>query len=91
MRNKFLFTFHFILLISLHSFAFAELPEPLDPKAQENMSFEERRAQGLRIREALQKASPEERKIYREKVHEKLQALSPEERREFHQKMKAQW
>lgn len=71
--------------------ASAEIPEPPNPLANANLTFDQRLEQMKQIDAALLKATPEERKAYWQKMRDQMKALSPEDRKLVHEKMKAQW
>lgn len=69
----------------------AVIPEPPNPLANINLTFDQRLEQMKQTDAALLKATPEERKEYRHKMRDQMKALSPEDRKLVHEKMKAQW
>ena len=80
-----------LLGISVFSLAGAAIPEPPNPLATINLTFDQRLEQMKQTDAALLKVTPEERKEYWHKMRDQMQALSPEDRRLVHEKMKAQW
>ena len=80
-----------ILMVSTIGIASAALPEPQDPQAVANMSFEQRLQMSRDLQEQFKQATPEERRAYRQKLHAKFKALSPEDRKALRDKMHAQW
>ena len=77
--------------ISAFSFAYAAIPEPPNPLANINLTFDQRLEQMKQTDAILLKATPEERKEYWHKMRDQMKALSPEDRKLVHEKMKAQW
>ena len=77
--------------ISVFSLAGAAMPEPPNPLANSNLTFDQRLEQMKQTDAALLKATPEERKEYWHKMRDQMKALSPEDRKLVHEKMKAQW
>jgi len=77
--------------ISVFSLAGAAIPEPPNPLANINLTFDQRLEQMKQTDAALLKATPEERKEYWHKMRDQMKALSPEDRKLVHEKMKAQW
>ena len=73
------------------SFAGAAIPEPPNPLANINLTFDQRLEQMKQIDAALLKATPEERKVYWHQRRDQMKALSPEDRKLVQEKMKAQW
>ena len=80
-----------LLSISAISLAGAAIPEPPNPLANINLSFDQRLEQMRQIDAALLKATPEERKAYWHQRRDQMRALSPEDRKLVQEKMKAQW
>ncbi len=76
---------------SVVSMASATIPEPPNPLANINLTFDQRLEQMKQTDAALLKATPEERKAYWHKMRDQMKALSPEDRKLVHEKMKAQW
>ncbi|MBT8535746.1 DUF3106 domain-containing protein [Polynucleobacter paneuropaeus] len=77
--------------ISIFSLAGAAIPEPPNPLANSNLTFDQRLEQMKQTDAALLKATPEEPKEYWHKMRDQMKALSPEDRKLVHEKMKAQW
>ena len=73
------------------SLAVAALPEPPNPLANANLTFDQRFEQLQQTDVALLKATPEERKVYWNKMRDQMKALSLGDRKLVHEKMKAQW
>ena len=73
------------------SLAGAAIPEPPNPLANINLTFDQRLEQMKQIDAALLKATPEERKVYWDQRRDQMKALSPEDRKLVQEKMKAQW
>jgi len=80
-----------LLNVSVISLAGAAIPEPPNPLANINLSFDQRFEQMKQIDAALLKATPEERKAYWQQRRDQMKALSPEDRKLLQEKMKAQW
>ncbi len=80
-----------LLNVSLISLAGAAIPEPPNPLANINLSFDQRFEQMKQIDAALLKATPEERKAYWHQRRDQMKVLSPEDRQLLQIKMKAQW
>ena len=82
----------FILCISaLVSNAFASLPDPIDPKASVNFSFEQRIAHTRQLYAQLKGATSAERLAYFEKSIETIKKLTPEERLVLSEKFKSKY
>ena len=77
--------------ISVMSVASAVIPEPPNPLATANLSFDQRLEQMKQTDAALLKATPEERKAYWQKMKAQMKAMTPEDRKMLHQKMKVDW
>lgn len=80
-----------LLSISVISLACAAIPEPPNPLANINLSFDQHFEQMKQIDAALLKATPEERKAYWHQRRDQMKALSPEDRKLLQEGMKAQW
>ena len=80
-----------LLNVSLISLAGAAIPEPPNPLANINLSFDQRFEQMKQIDAALLKATPEERKAYWHQRRDQMKVLSPEDRQLLQIKIKAQW
>ena len=80
-----------LLNVSVISLAGAAIPEPPNPLANINLSFDQRFEQMKQIDAALLKATPEERKAYWHQRRDQMKVLSPEDRQLLQIKMKAQW
>ena len=77
--------------ISVISLAGAAIPEPPNPLANINLTFDQRLEQMKQIDAALLKATPEERKVYWHQRRDQMKTLSPEDRKLVQEKMKSQW
>jgi len=77
--------------ISVFSLVGAVIPEPPNPLANINLTFDQRLEQMKQTDAALLKATPAERKEYWHKMRDQMKALSPEDRKLVHEKMRAQW
>ncbi len=80
-----------LLEVLLISVAGAAIPEPPNPLANANLTFDQRLDQMKRIDAELLQATPDERKAYWHKVQDQMKALSPEDRKLVRQKMRTQW
>ena len=80
-----------LLNVSLISLAGAAIPEPPNPLANINLTFDQRFEQMKQIDAALLKATPEERKVYWHQRRDQMKTLSPEDRKLVQEKMKSQW
>ena len=76
---------------SVISLAGAAIPEPPNPLANINLTFDQRLEQMKQIDAALLKATPEERKVYWHQRRDQMKTLSPEDRKLVQEKMKSQW
>ena len=76
---------------SVISLAGAAIPEPPNPLANINLTFDQRLEQMKQIDAALLKATPEERKVYWHQRRDQMKTLSPEDRKLIQEKMKSQW
>ena len=76
---------------SVFSLASAVIPEPPNPLANFNLTFEQRFEQMKQTDAALLKATPEERKAYWHRMRDQMKALSSEDRKLIQEKMRAQW
>ena len=72
--------------ISIASLASAAIPEPPNPLANINLTFDQRLEQMKQTDATLLKATPEERKEYWHKMRDQMKALSPEDRKLVHEK-----
>jgi hypothetical protein len=77
--------------VLVFSLAGAAIPEPPNPLANINLTFDKRLEKMEQNFVTLVKTGPEERKEYWHKMRDQMKALSPEDRKLVHEKMKAQW
>ena len=77
--------------LSVFSLAVAAIPEPPNPLANINLTFDQRLEQMRQTDSALLQATPAERKEYWHKMRAQMMALGPEDRKLVHEKMRAQW
>ena len=63
-----------LLMVGVIGLASAALPEPQDPQAVANMTFDQRLQMSKDLREQFKNATPEERREYRQKLHARFTA-----------------